>query len=60
MRVGLPLFPVRKSFGEPKHAVMRRDRARPRPWGKTEGLDLQAYIFQHVIAIGEADFFAYL
>src|SRR5258708_26238064 len=22
MRVGLPLFPVRKSFGEPEHAVM--------------------------------------
>jgi hypothetical protein len=36
----LPLFPVRKSFGEPEHAVMPERGARPRPQCGTEGLAL--------------------
>jgi hypothetical protein len=44
--VGLPLFPVRKSFGEPEHAVMQEAGARPQPSLRTEGLVLRDYIFQ--------------
>jgi hypothetical protein len=46
--VGLPLFPVRKSFGEPEHAVMPKTGARPGPQQGTEGLALRRYIFQSV------------
>src|SRR5579872_1007139 len=41
MRVGLPLFPVRKSLGEPEHAVMAGRGARPLPLGGTEGVALR-------------------
>src|SRR5580658_211021 len=44
--VGLPLFPVRKSFGEPESAVMQGTGASPRPPCRTEGLALRRYIFQ--------------
>ena len=46
--VGLPLFPVRMSVGEPEHAVMLERDARPRPQCGTEGLALRSYVFQQV------------
>jgi hypothetical protein len=39
--VGLPLFPVRKSVGEPEHAVTQETEARPGPQCGTEGLVLR-------------------
>ena len=54
MRVGLPLFPVRKSLGEPEHAVMSDREARPRPQCGTEGLALRRYSFQQVMSTQDA------
>ena len=48
--VGLPLFPVRKSFGEPERAVMQDAEARTQPSFRTEGLVLRGYILQRVRA----------
>jgi hypothetical protein len=50
MRLRLPLFPVRKSFGEPESAVMAEREARPRPSCGTEGVALERYMFQSVRA----------
>ena len=51
--VGLPLFPVRKSVGEPEHAVMRGTGASPRPPCGTEGLALRRYSFQRFTRVKE-------
>jgi len=40
--VGLPLFPVRKSVGEPERAVTAERDARPGPQCRTEGLALRS------------------
>lgn len=48
--VGLPLFPVRKSIGEPESAVMLEKDARPVPQCKTEGLALRRSFFQQLTA----------
>ena len=46
--VGLPLFPVRKSIGEPESAVMASNDARPLPQCRTEGLALRRSFFQQL------------
>jgi hypothetical protein len=45
MRVGLPLFPVRKSIGEPESAVMHNAEARPRPQVRNGRISTQALAF---------------
>jgi len=46
-----PLFPVRKSIGEPEAAVIQEGEARPGPQCGTEGLVPRRYIFQQVKSI---------